>query len=410
MLLTGAACTDDATAPSTTAVATSSTSTTIRPDDGVFLIGLVVPTVGTGAEIGASLDNGVALAAQEINVAGGVNGQRVQIVRREEGDNPATAQLAMQDLVQLGVDVIVGPTSSANVLGSLQLAVDNNVLTCSPTATALALDGFPDQGVFLRSIPSDTLQAEAIAAMVEESGTEAAAVVYLDDPYGRPLAAAVQTALARQGTTVAVAVGFNPAGDSLEAAVAQVTTADADTVVVVADATAGPLVITAIDDATSGARPTFVVNDAIRRPAASAEPFRRALAARIIGVSPLAYADDDTFHQALMTLDPTASGLYAHNAYDCVNLAALAAEAAASTRAGAVAAAVVGVSSGGTGCRTFAVCAEALRAQRNIDYDGPSGTLAIDPDGDPSAAVFERFGFDESGRDVGQGTLIVGDD
>ena len=105
--------------------------------------------------------------------------------------------------------------------------------------------------------------------------------------------------------------------------------------------------------------------------------------------------------------DPAATGLYAHNAYDCVNLVALAAVAAGTTRGPAVAAALPNVSSGGTACDSFADCVGALQDDRNIDYDGPSGALAIGPDGDPTIAVFELFTFDEAGRDVGAGTFVV---
>ncbi|HAP77760.1 MAG TPA: hypothetical protein DCR14_16980 [Acidimicrobiaceae bacterium] len=403
------ACNDD---PATVAPTTSSlpATTTTRPDDGVFLIGLVVPSVGSGVEIGRSVDDAVALAVQQINDAGGVNGQQVQVVRREEGDTVAASQVAVQSLVQLGADVIVGPTSSLTLLGALPLAVDAGILTCSPTATALALDDFPDNGLFVRTSPSDSLQATALAQLVEESGSGTAAVVYLDDPYGRPFAAAVERALRRNGTTVAESVPFTATGASLRAAADRVAAADPDVVVVVADGGSGPLVIDAIDAISDGRGPSFVVNDAVRRPAATAEPFDRLLAARIEGVSPLAHTTSTTFLDALTALSPSATGLYAHQAYDCVTVMALGAMAADSNRPAAIAAAIPAVTNGGTACASFPACVTSLEAGRNIDYDGPAGVLAIGPSGDPTAAVFEHFGFDSSGRDEARGVVIVGDD
>jgi hypothetical protein len=42
-----------------------------------------------------------------------------------------------------------GPPRRSNTLGTLTATVDAGVLTCSPTATALALDDFPDDGLLL---------------------------------------------------------------------------------------------------------------------------------------------------------------------------------------------------------------------------------------------------------------------
>lgn len=399
------ACTGNAESPPVTSPA--QTATTVDDDDGVLLLGLVVPRIGGGAEVGLSVRTTVTLAVTEINAEGGVNGQKVRVVVREEGDNPATTVLAMQDLVQLDVDAIIGPTSSVNTLGSLDVAVDAGVLTCSPTASALALDAFPDKGLFLRTVPSDSLQATAIARLVDDSGNNTAVVVYLDDPYGRPFAEEVRVALRAEGTGVTDFIGFTASEDSLAATVEQVVEAQPGMVVVIADDTTGPAVITAIDAADS-LNPSYVVNDSLRRPAAAAQPFGRLLAERIQGVSPRAYAGSTTFTEALLTVDPDATGLFAHNAYNCVNLIALAAQSVGTVDSSAIAAAIPAITIGGTSCASFPECSTAMSDGRNIDYDGPTGVLSISSGGDPVSAVFEVFGFDETGRDVATGTLVIG--
>ena len=131
---------------------------------------------GANTELGTSIRTGVQLALDDVNAAGGVNGHAVNVVQRDEGDNPAATALAVQDLIQLGADAIIGPTSSVDVLGTLRTTVRAGILSCSPTATALALDAFPSDGLFFRTIPSDSLQAAAIARTVGRrmvSGTSA---------------------------------------------------------------------------------------------------------------------------------------------------------------------------------------------------------------------------------------------
>ena len=372
------------------------------------MLGAVLPRGGVAPELGASLRAAVDLAVSEINAAGGVLGQPVKLIVRDEGDSAASALVAVQELDQLGVDAIIGPASSVNLLTTLGASVSDGVLTCSPTASALSLDDFPDNGLLLRTVPSDSLQATAIARVVEQSGSASATLVYLDDAYGRPFAEATAAAMRANGTTVAASIGFKAGADSIEAAVSAVVTTSPQVVVVIADKSTGPAIISAIDDASGSTTPTYVVNDAIRRPDASAAPFGRGLIDRISGVSPLAYPVSNDFLSSLRTTDRDATGLFAANAYDCVNLIALAARASESTNSFAISANVPAISDGGFSCRDFAQCSAVLDQGRNPDYDGPDGAVAIDANGVPSAAIFERFTFDANGRDVTTGLLTVG--
>ena len=349
----------------------------------------------------------LALGVQEINDAGGVNGRRVRVIAREEGDDPGSAGIAIQGLIQFGVDAIIGPTSSINTLGTLKAAAHAGVLTCSPTASALTLDQFPADGLFFRTIASDSLQAKAIASAVEASGSSTAAVVYLDDQYGRPFGDAVEAALTARGTNVALGVGFTANAASIADAVVALVATEPDVVVVIADSTTGPVLIKSIDDAL-GSPMSYIVNDAIRRPSASAQPFSPGLALRITGVAPLTATGDTRFAEALAAADPAATGPFAHNAYDCLNIIALAAAAIGSDDPRLIATAITGVTASGSNCDSFPSCSVALDEGRNINYDGPSGNLSIDPNGNVVTADFDRFTFDTNGRDITAGRIAVG--
>ena len=384
----------------------AATSTTDHPDDGTLVIGAILPRSGGAADLGSSMSDALAVGIAEINAAGGINGGPVRLITAEEGTNPATAALAVQSLAPR-VDAIIGPTSSLNTLGTLGAAVESGVLTCSPAATAMALDNFPDDGLFFRTIPSDSLQAEAIANVVEGTGSSTAVVMYLDDGYGRPFGEATQDAITALGTNVAATIGVAANEESISSAVEEALASAPEVVAVIADGVTGPAIINAIDAAAQN-RLTYVVNDAIRRPAASAQPFSPGLALRVSGVSPVAYADSAMFTQALLTIDPGASGLYAHNAYDCLTIIALAAQSAGSNQPRDIAGSIVAVTTSGTGCVMFDECNASLANGRNINYNGPSGNLSIDDNGNVVAANFERFTFDSSGRDVADGVVAIG--
>ena len=96
-------------------------------------------------------------------MSSGVLGKDVVLEIVDEGGGTGP-----DELLASGVDAIVGPASSRVALAQLSSIVqpETGVVTCSPTATALALDDFPDNGFFFRTAPSDSLQMAAIARSV----------------------------------------------------------------------------------------------------------------------------------------------------------------------------------------------------------------------------------------------------
>jgi branched-chain amino acid transport system substrate-binding protein len=195
--LVAAACTDsDAEPTATTVASTLAPTTTAAPDDGVLRLGVLLPLSGPGAEIGQSMENAVTLAVEDINAAGGVGGVGVERAVADEGEGPVMAARAVQQLLSADVDAIVGPASSTVALDVLVTLRRERVLTCSPAATALALDDFPDEGLFFRTVPSDSVQASALARAIELTGRSSVALLYVDDAYGRALTNSLTSSLA----------------------------------------------------------------------------------------------------------------------------------------------------------------------------------------------------------------------
>ncbi len=408
VLLVLAACSGSDTAAPTTTTTPPTPSSTVRPDDGVFTVGAVIPSGGSLPDLGASMRAALTIAEQEINDAGGIGGRPLALSILDEGESASSAIGAVNSLVDSGVDAIIGPTSSINLLSTLSTTVRAGVLTCAPTGSALALDDYPADGLLVRTVASDSLQAQAIAQVVSDTGANDAAIVFIDDAYGRPLGAAVRDAIGNNPQVIAT-VPF-PADEVPPAAsVQRVVDARPDAVVVIADAVTGPAIISAIDAASTN-RPTFVTNDALRRPDANATPFPEDLVtSRFSGVAPAAVPPPGAFAAAIDTLDPTASGLYATNVYDCLTLIALGSIATGSDDGRDIAAALPELSSTGTRCISFATCLPVVQDRRNIDYDGPGLYLSIDADGRTTGAQFDVFTFDPAtGRDIVSSQLVAG--
>lgn len=411
--LVAAACSgsdDDAGATTSSSTAAASTTSTTIVDDGVLAIGALLPLTGAGASLGLTLQASIDIAIDEINEAGGVGGRSVQLRVADEGSDPATAASALDDLVQAGVDAVIGPASSTNALNVLDTTTRDGIVTCSPTASALSLDDYPDDGLFFRTIPSDALQAEAFARAIDQTGRGSVGLFYVDDAYGRPFADLVRQALADRSIIIQSEVAFSASdADYTDDVATAANLADVEVVAVIGDAQGGPRLVHALAGADAAGEAPIIVNDAMRgaNAAATFADLPDDELARILGVGPRATVDDPDFVEALAERLPGSPGWFAVDAYDCATVIALAALAAGSTTPREIAGRITGLTTGGTDCRTFADCAAVLDAGRNVDYDGPSGNLQLGPDGDPNRGVYDVFGFAPAGGEVVRSGITV---
>jgi len=391
------ACTDDDDAASTSVTSPSTTTTEpARNEDDFLTIGQLLPASGEGASIGQGMSEAVARAVEEINAAGGVLGRPVQLVTADEGSDASSATEGIDALLEMGVDAVVGPASSTVALATLGDLLSAGVLTCSPTATSLALDTFPSSQLFFRTAPSDSLQAEAIAKLAQQTGVFTVAVAFLDDRYGHPFADATIDALEERALDVVLPVPFSSTDESLLDQATQLADSEAELVVVIADGEHGLDMLEAMGEVVGRfpdvEQAEIIVNDSIRRPPSAqlVQALPATIRERIRGVSPMATPQ----------FEAEPPGPFATNAYDCVNLIALSALQAGTDNPAQMATRMTEVAARGQPCRDFATCSELLAAARNIDYDGPSNTLQLGADGDPERARFDLFGFNDDGVDV----------
>jgi branched-chain amino acid transport system substrate-binding protein len=399
-----AACSsDDNSGAAETVVDTTTTTVPAQVvGDGRLVIGVLLPLSDT--LLGQPMANAVDTAVARINAAGGVLGQRVRLVVADEGSSTATASASIQTLLARDVDAVIGPASSLIALSTLDALVSAGKVVCSPTASALALDGFPDEDLFFRTVPSDSLQARAIAGAADQTGAQRVTIVFVDDAYGRPFADSVEASLANQAIVVVDRVALAAADADLSDEAGAVADSDTQVLVLLADGEVGTRFLEALDDSDTSGLATIVVNDALRNPTSPQriQGLDPELRRKIVGLAPQAESVDAT-----TPFDPP--GPYATNAYDCANLIALAAVRAGSDVPRDIARQIAQVSSSGSVCQTFEACVTAIESGLQIDYNGPSGvTELLARTGDPSRAVFDRFTFGEDGRDVVQRTVIVG--
>ncbi|MDE6349867.1 MAG: ABC transporter substrate-binding protein, partial [Treponemataceae bacterium] len=103
-------------------------------------IGSIGPLSGAVAVYGVECKNGIDLAVAEINAAGGVNGQLLEVIAEDDEGNPEKSVSAYKKLVTKdGVTFVIGSLTSGCTQAITQSAQAQKIIQIAPAATAMAI-------------------------------------------------------------------------------------------------------------------------------------------------------------------------------------------------------------------------------------------------------------------------------
>jgi branched-chain amino acid transport system substrate-binding protein len=132
---------------------------------------------------------GVQLAVEEINQAGGIDGHPLRVIPRDdEGDGPTAAKIAQDFVNTSSISAVVGHVNSSGMLSAAPI-YDGRLAAVATSATSPDLTGI-SSWVF-RIISSDSLNGIALANFASKFGGRtpaSVAVLYENNTYGRGLA------------------------------------------------------------------------------------------------------------------------------------------------------------------------------------------------------------------------------
>jgi branched-chain amino acid transport system substrate-binding protein len=374
----------------TTAGDAGDTSTTAAGLDGDGMtVGVIGASEGLFDQLaGAQLD-AVMLAAADIEAAGGVLGGPLRIVD-ETPTVDRTAAAIFDELVDDGVNVVIGPSSSDDVRLILPNLVDADALVCAASATAPDLTSDPAlEGRMVRTALDDTIvAAHTVTVLRDRTATitdrdPKVTIVAREDSYGSSVAGTLAELLTATGVDVTT-TGYDPSDVGLRGVGERVAETSPDQVVLVA-LEEGPRLADVVVEAGVPAE-SVVGLDGLGTPRL-AEQANPEDPTAVDGLTVLATTGDVAFLERLVD-ERTGQVIYGAQAYDCAISLALAAEATGSTDSSALTGALREVTSEGEPCTTYADCLEKLRAGEDIDYEGPSGPVGIDTAGEPSGGRF----------------------
>jgi len=140
---------------------------------------------------GVPVSNGMKMAVEEINGAGGINCRKIKLVVEDSGYDPKRAVLASQKMVERDkVFAMVGPMGSPTVLASQDVLFDAGVMQLFPLTAAEFTFKFdpakPQERLkFNNLLPYVESTRAAVKYMVQLKGSKKPCIMHQDDEYGK---------------------------------------------------------------------------------------------------------------------------------------------------------------------------------------------------------------------------------
>ncbi len=148
---------------------------------GDIKIGVYGDTTGATSSFGQSTKNGIQLAFDEVNAAGGVNGRKLQMIFEDDQGTPEKAKTVISKLVsQDKVVAVLGEVASSNSLAAAPVAQEAKIPMITPSSTNPKVTQVGDyisrvcfidpfQGSVMAKFAANTLKAKTAAILGDNS-------------------------------------------------------------------------------------------------------------------------------------------------------------------------------------------------------------------------------------------------
>jgi len=190
--------------------------------------GVAGPITGPNAAFGAQLVNGVEQAVADINAAGGILGQKVELLKGDDVSDPKQGVSVANKFVGDGVKFVIGNFNSSVSIPSSDVYADNNILMITPASTNPALTDKGKWNVFRTCGRDDQQGAVAGKYLADNAKGKKVAVIHDKTTYGKGLADETKKAMNALGVKEVLYEGVNTGEKDFSALVAKIKSSGAD--------------------------------------------------------------------------------------------------------------------------------------------------------------------------------------
>ena len=373
-------------------------------------VGVVIPFSGDLSDFGQPMLNGLQMAQEDINAAGGPLGRDIELFDEDSETNSTAGVNAANSLVNTqNVSGIIGAVSSGVTISIAQsVTIPNDILHITSASSSPTISTLDDNDLVFRTRTNDRLIAQVMAQIIEDEGADSAAVLYINNDFGAALA---DTFEATFGGTTTATVGYESGQSSYQQALSELYADDPEFVAYAGYPESGTTILNQWNEEGYGGN--WVLHTSLL-----SQDFLSNVGADILngmyGVRTLPPTGDATsgFEEDYADAYPDADlfSPYSWNSYDALVSYALAVHHAGTTDPNTVKESMRPVSNPDGEAVSYGEVGDGFSLTNDgtaIDYSGPSGQVNYDENGDvASDMVIVQV---EGGEFADQETIPAGD-
>jgi ABC-type branched-subunit amino acid transport system substrate-binding protein len=387
-------------------LAVTATAATQRQHKNFTLkVGTTLSVTGDGSVFGPAFQKNAEFAVQVANralAAAGAGGIKVDLEQADDGSRADSAVSAARKLIGDGANCIAGSIQSANTIAIANGAtVPSGVAHIAPASTSATITDLDDNGLVFRIAPSDVLQGPVLAAAMQQEIGKGKLVSFAarNDAFGSGLVRATAAAWRKLGgRQTHDPILYDPGAANYDSEAQQIVSGNPDAFVILdfpqtyAKLGAALLRTGKFDAAKlfiGGGQPAVIPSFV---PTASMEGARGTRPAVPLGAK-LTNAYDAQLVAAVGSFQRQSLDV---NEFDAVITCVLAAVAADSNNGKAIAQQLRKISGPPGEKFTYLELKDAikaLRAKKDIDYQGVAGPIDWDAKGDPASATYDFYKY-----------------
>lgn len=371
---------------------------------GTLSIGALLPLTGDLAAYGPALEKSTQLGVQTLNDALKAAGSklRVKLLSADTATQATEAISAARQLISKGATCLVGPASSAEAIAIGQsAAVQSHVPLVSESATSDDLTKLHSKfgGYVFRTAAADSLEGPAIATLVAQRiggvAGKTLSIAGRSDSYGQSLTQSVKAAWLKMGGQAQGPVLYDPTSSNFDSEATKITSGNPAAFVIIDYPQTYATVGAALVRTGKFSAKKLVVSDGL-----ALQSIPKTIPAAALdgasGVRPSANSNAE-FNKIYAAAPGTQSQAnYDAQAFDATVLCGLAAVKAKSTSGDKIRdqlRSVSGPNGAAVNLTTLKQGVQDLEGGKPINYEGVSGPVDWDANGDITASEYEVYQY-----------------
>jgi len=369
-------------------------------------IGTLLSITGDLAPYGGPMQDAATLAIEEVNENGGLLGSQVTLISEDSQTSEIAAVDGANKLVKINkVPAIIGAAGSSISLAFIEITTKNNVVQISPSNTAPDFTTYDDNDFYFRTCPSDALQGKAMAILAMDENYTTASTLVLNNAYGVGFEKVFVAEFESMGGKILDRVKYDPAATIFDSEIELASKNNPDVIILISYPETGSLILKSAYQKGAMDDTEWLLSEGLKDEGLAESVGKDTKGNYIIagfkGTAPdptVTGPAYQTFNDAYMAKYGIETTTFTANTYDAAAVIALAIEKAGSVDGTAIRDNIRAVANPpGVEVTDIGEGLMLIREGKEINYQGASGDVNFDDNGDITTAYYAKWQIAEDG-------------